>query len=337
MSKKLSLILIVACFFHSTIKAQPGIDIAGVYNSTTRQPEGSPRLYVLDNKKFIITFFGGMRIGNWQVLNDSIIEFRILAPTERFEVYGRQNPQKTDSVRLFISDADQFRDSSYVGLINNKAARQTLHKVFNSDANCFDWPHIAMVSESHADSIVLRTHVYKQEINKWQTENAVFPVPEGYNDFILIKNTIPSDMPPFYGVLRNGMLYTDDFHSNKRPLSDWDEDQDIRQFVQKVITCMDRPDTLYYNGSYNNSTGESDEYCNNPDINLVNFRYDKARNAMVLKNVKDDELGSSDDSYHDWRIVYFFVKLKGAFNSTGNYSRIEKPLLIYKCGSEDDE
>src|SRR5690606_39325255 len=121
----------------STVMAQNNTDITGVYTLGSA-PEGSSLLWVLENGKYAVTYFGGFHIGIWKK-KDKIFEFNPAVKEDKFELYGRKNKHLKDQSRIFFSG---FEDTDVFVSFTNEGEPLKMKRVFNEDANCFRFPYI---------------------------------------------------------------------------------------------------------------------------------------------------------------------------------------------------
>ena len=116
--------------------------IIGMYSTSMgSNQQATAAIFVLDNNNFLEAYFGGMRKGTWKIIKDSLVEFKYTdIPASPFTLFGRQNKNIGDSVRMFFEGFNASPAAFHFG--NLKCRMPLMTKVFNDDANCISFPNV---------------------------------------------------------------------------------------------------------------------------------------------------------------------------------------------------
>ena len=207
-------------------------DIVGVYKVQSDDPMGGVTTVLLPDKTFVISYFGGMQKGKWE-LNDQIVLLTHSAEPQ-FALYGRKLSSLGNKTQInFQIEPD---NDAMVGLDSNK--KTSLKPVFNQDANCFDYPYIFTQEKEliqlHAAQGTNGRTDHDPE-GKPYAQVYHFNIFGAYNDLILINlSSEYTTNSSSHAIYKDGMLYMDngDEGTQKRPMESLnEEDTDyIKQF-----------------------------------------------------------------------------------------------------------
>lgn len=110
----------------------------GLYNDrgTSGDGLGGSTLAILDDGTFAAAAFGTLVTGHWAIdKKNQLLTLYPLNPEAPFAVYGRENPEITEGMRLiYTRDGD---DDVYIGQYP-----EAMKRLFNEGANCFLFPNI---------------------------------------------------------------------------------------------------------------------------------------------------------------------------------------------------
>lgn len=281
----------------STLMAQNNTNITGVYTLGSA-PEGSSLLWVLENGKYAITYFGGVQVGSWKK-KDQKFEFNPAVKEDKFELYGRKSKHLEVKSRIFFSG---FEDTDvFVGFTNLREPLK-MKRVFNEDANCFGFPYV------HTLDKIPGIISFMYAVNGKESVVYTFENPLGYNDFAVLNyvRSTQSEEMSFTAVYKDNRLqilnnYSGDNDSyEKKPLPQ--EGEDIDFLTEITSKDMTSPETIYYNPSYMNFEGKPGEF----------YEYNDEKGVYIIPDYYEegDEYDDSEDSFDKMTVIFPFQTIK---------------------------
>ncbi|KAF5305967.1 hypothetical protein FQR65_LT18641 [Abscondita terminalis] len=138
-------------------------DIEGVYNG------GGTSFIIKKDNTFLVVAMGTLIKGIWGI-DKNIITLTPKNPDAPFYLYARKNPDIKGGMRLMISGNDSD-NNIYVGTFPNKMKR-----LFNEEANCFDYPYVHSIERTSRNSDFYRSDEIGQSLSGKSAEyDAAFP------------------------------------------------------------------------------------------------------------------------------------------------------------------
>ncbi|MDY3548942.1 hypothetical protein PG291_10040 [Riemerella anatipestifer] len=294
--------------FTSYSNAQTTKQIAGEYEN---------ELYIYEDGTF---FAGGMHsfvLGTIEFEGDFIklIKHR---PKHKFALYGRK-----ENSRVY-GNTIMFQGFEYNGLVNFSEKNNPptmMQRVFNENANCFDWPFFYDNSED------CKTIYFTDESDKQLYK---FELPEDYRDFVAFRFNFEDDPnlnEPIIAKVSKDFNSISFYDSNeklmKKPLT-----QEALETKEMVFSMYERvyPEGKYYycNPAYNMFEEEG------IDINQYEeFGY-KGEGKFHLKGSEAYPEGERfENDYHDNTIIYRYEKIVPEIVEKTKYSIRE--TSIFEC------
>jgi hypothetical protein len=304
--------------------AQPP-NITGQYNRSHRgDPQGASALFVLENHRYVITYFGGAQVGKWEINNDLVTLTPFHYP-HRYALFGRHNKKLGDSVRVFFSNFDE--DETFIRLGAATHDKPVLKRVFNKSANCVPFPSVTTL-KSNADSISLSAKPYVDSREDQATTQPVYTFinKEKYNDFVAYYFPQRKEERPMQARIKGNRLYfREDDYSEKGPFRRGED----KEFAEQLSQGDFNPDTVLYNPWY--------KQCGREVYDTFNYRYDAAKGAYInfLNYTEGEENTKDDESFNRTFIVYPFKNLREFSVQQQQFAIDEKPLFLAKCREED--
>ncbi|SHF80897.1 hypothetical protein [Pedobacter caeni] len=289
-------------------------DITGVYNRSHKgDPHGASHLFVLENNRFVVTFFGGAIAGTWNITKGNLVEFKPDVPKQKIYLYGRHNKDIKDSCRIFFQGFEN--NETFIGF-EDKAP---LRRVFNPSPNCFSYPYVYKFP--HIPGQMIMADKEDKEPNEKQNETSskniyTFKNTKKYNDFVAYYFEEHNDRRPFYAKIKEKQLFLSEDHAaQKRPLSENTKDL---IFIKNIANMPQETNSVMYNPFY--------EECRE-DIakDTLNWRFEQNKNAYInfLNYVEGED--------NTTKIVYEFQHLPVTGKSAGAIAIDEVPLFVVKC------
>lgn len=292
-------------------------NIAGVYNRSHQgDPLGASYLYVLDNHKFVVTYFGGALTGSWSFIRENVVEFKPFVSPEQFKIYGRHHKALGDSCRIFFRGF--YDEETFIGFDQIAQEKPVLRRVFNPSPNCFSYPYVFKFTKVPGQlSFSDKLFAYDKEENQKQVLRAIygFDNPENYNDFVAYYMKTRSDDRPFYAMVKDNQLYFDKMNPSKRgPLPEKGEDL---EFINFIAASPGIPKEVFYSPFYK----ESDEDVTHDEMN---WKFNEQKNAWInFLNYHEGEELVNRDQYDYNRVVILYQ-----YRELPVSSQIIKPFVI---------
>jgi hypothetical protein len=305
------LILLGICMTNIS-NAQNSDNIEGVYNLGSSSPESGSHLIVLANGRYGITYFGGVQLGKWHLIEGDVYEFTPINDSE-FELYGRHSKNLGNRTRIFFNGFEN--GETLIGLNSEKEDELKMDRVFNTDANCFSFPYVYTFEAKSNKLSFLAIEDYSD------AEITTFSNPEGYNDLIANFNESDEHADPFEVLFKEEKMYfSEEKYSARDPFEEDDEDMG---FLLSIINKTDSKDEIYLNPAYNRLEG------NINDSHVFN----EQKGAFIDANhyVEGDEDVDSDNSYDNMSIIYRFEALNDYRQEEINYKINKKSLFQVSC------
>ena len=182
---KIFSLLFLILFITNSVESQEltNSDIIGVYSQPHSNPEGGETLIVFPDNTYVIVYFGGFQKGKWILKSEKIQLEKITEPV--FALYGRKQESLKHQTRInFHVDSD---NEALVSL--NSKTIKNLRPVFNTNANCFDYPYQITLKNNlnHLQAAQL-VDVDTYDINQKEINTTLYDFKnlEGFNDYILV-------------------------------------------------------------------------------------------------------------------------------------------------------
>ncbi|MCP4460103.1 MAG: hypothetical protein GY816_19080 [Cytophagales bacterium] len=302
--------------------AQNSPVIAGLYDLGSSGPEGGSHLVVLENGDYAITHFGGIQIGKWIRVEDSVFKFTPNVKENKFELYGRHSKDLGDKTKILFGGFEN--GETFIQLNKEKEKETTMQRVFNSGANCFSPPYVHTF-ETNALSISFMSIQYENP------DRTIITItnPEGYNDFMASFIEVNDyESRPFIATFRDEELHFEEGNSQLRsPLDQMGEDLD---FIKNLIEMESNRDTLYLNPFYN-PFGQIDDEVQ-IDIHAYHV-FNEQKNAFIDPEyyVEGVEHTTPEESYEDMSIIYSYSLLKEFSKKSDKYEINEESLFYASC------
>jgi len=306
----------------SITNAQNNATITGTYSLGSHAPEGGSHLIVLEDGNYAIAYFGGIQTGKWELTKNSIYRFSPNIKESKFELFGRHNKDLKGSTKIFFTGFENSQ--TFIQLRTTKEEYYTMQRVFNVDANCFDFPYVHTF-EAATSSISLMFDSYEEGRSKIIT----FKNPEGYNDFLANYVEVSSyEARPFYATFKDNSLHFEDNNDSERtPLNENDEDV---KFLKNMINKETNRDIIYINPSYN-IFGGLDSEEETLDIHEKHV-FNEQKNAFISKSyVEGNEYIRSDESFHNMSIIYAYKVLKEFSKTSAKFNIDENSIFQVSC------
>ncbi|PKV49134.1 hypothetical protein ATE84_1151 [Aquimarina sp. MAR_2010_214] len=290
--------------------AQNKEDIVGLYSLGSHSPEGGSHLFVLENGKFVITYFGGVQVGQWKKERDHTFLFTPNVKTNQFELYGRHNKNIKDSLKISFMGFEESQN--FVGLKKTKDDVHIMKQVFNEDANCFNYPYVE-IFKKHTDIISFMTsnEEMKATIIDFDTKN--------FNDFIAYFFPSENEAYPFYAKLKENKLYLDENeYSEKHPLPA--EGEDI-EFIRAIANKNTSEDKIFCNPSYNKFEGNIND----------SYVFNKEKEAYIHPDYYTEGDEFKEDTYDNLSIIYEYQACTNDLSKNIDFKIEDKPIFQVNC------
>lgn len=257
----------------------------------------SAGIWILEDGQFLLYGNAMLVFGRYHI-HQNYIEF---LPDRRdmFEIYGHHNPELNSGESRF--NYFNFEDGNTFAQYD----QDSIHRVFNIDANCFP------------EHIFIRTNTIPQDISLYAApepwyDNYFAMIPrerwsfgnkEMYNDFILVYNHIDRERLPFYGATEGTKLILSNFggEDGYRKQDDNEEDNDWQEILllkEEYKAYQAYGDDLYSNRNFKISQPE-----------LKNYTLDESTNQYMVADTSFNAEYFAQDPYHDDRMLRKYVKM----------------------------
>ncbi|PRD48537.1 hypothetical protein [Sphingobacterium haloxyli] len=189
---------------------------------------------LFDDGQFLLYGYATAVFGRYTKNGDKILFYP--ARRDLFEVYGHRNPQ---------IEGEQSR-WQFIGFEEGATFAQfdqdSIHRVFNVDANCFTYPYITNRTQL-VEHITLRDQA--EGSSTFKTFH--FANTAAYNDFVLVYNKISDEQHDFVGRLEDNVLKLSNYGGDNGYLKQ-EEDKEWEEILQ--FKAQHEQATTYRENSY---------------------------------------------------------------------------------------
>lgn len=313
-------ILFLLFFLPFAALSQADNRVTGAYAMGNGDPQGGSHMYLMDNHKYVIAYFGGAQVGKWAISGDSIVLFTPDDDPDRFVLYGRHNKDLKDSLRIhFLGFYD---DETFMS--TGQGGNSLLRRVFNPEPNCFSYPYVASFARKPGDISFSFLPYRDNRPAAYVPTIYTFHHEEPQNDFIAYYRKEKLDDRPFVALIRaGGLVFNGERLVEKRPLDLKGEDL---QLVTMLSNTVNNPLEMWTNPWYN-------EYMQ--DIkDDSNYEFNEAKGAYINKwNYKEGEeyRGEEQDAYNKMNIIYPYSKVLALTKQQHTFRIDATPLFFVTC------
>jgi len=297
--------------------------VAGRYGS-------SSGICLFDDGKFLLYGYATIVFGSYGFEKDYLNFYP--DKQERFLVFATRHSEIGRNAGLYFQGFDD--GSTFV-----QFDADSMQRVFNQDANCFNNPYIytAVTTPTIITLFEQPSEQYwyqNAEPNAWK-----FNIEKGYNSFMLFYNEPKRERQNFTAMIElvdgEKVLKLSNYggdegfvgHQSEEDDNNWKE---ILEMKSQYYSAFEYRDTLYANYDYNTFNIHENE----------NYRYDEDNDRYVDILKKDNDSYYHGDTYSDSRFLKKFVKVKPASKDSAAFDehKVKSKTLFYTaCDEEIDE
>ncbi|WP_121906808.1 hypothetical protein [Ulvibacter antarcticus] len=238
---------LVFCFSIGCLSQNNENDITGSYYMSSGNPEGGTNMIVMPNNTFVVSYFGGMRKGTWE-LKDNKYKFTYHVEP-KFVLYGRHNTNLQDTVMVNMSvDANKE-----LAIRFNSDSVGAFSPIFNKGANCFSYPYIYKQHETIniLDAYAPNLNYYHEGEISNSPEFYSFRIKEAYNDFILVGlSSEYSRAGSFNAVYKDGIMDIENQGKVKKSIDYKDIGEEDLLYIQEYTKTEILPKLLEYGNEF---------------------------------------------------------------------------------------
>lgn len=285
-------------------------DLEGIYAMGGSIMDGGAALYMFENGRYCMLFYGGLLVGNWELRN-GFIEMQLELPEHHFAIYGRKNPNLKGRAKIYFANFENgntfFQPDFQVNLDKKMKA------VFNENANCFSYPYVW-----EGDSFA--TAAFARKLHD-ETEIVVFDNADKYNDFMVYFTETAGPAEIQYAEFRENKLRIDGAEwMDKSPFEEGEDLEMVKHFAEQVS----QKDTIYRNAAYH----LSEEL----PMDLESYTYN-AEKAAYLSDLYEEgeEFWDREKAFHRMTVLYSFSRLKVKETIKGEIQKEEGSVFYSVC------
>ncbi len=297
--------------------------VAGRYGS-------SSGICLFDDGKFLLYGYATMVFGTYSFEKDYLNFYP--DKQERFVLFATKHREIGRNASLYFQGFEE--GSTYV-----QFGMDSMQRVFNPGANCFNNPYIYTAVTTPATITFFERpseeYWYQHaEPNVWK-----FNIEKGYNSFMLFYNEPKKERQDFTAMIElvdgEKVLKLSNYggdegfvgHQNDEDDNNWNE---ILEMKRQYYSAFEHGDTLYANYDYNIFNIHENE----------NYRYDEDNDRYVDILNKDNDSYYQGDTYNDSRFLKKFVKVKPVSKDSIAFDehKVKSKTLFYTaCDEEIDK
>lgn len=257
---------------------------------------GSSGICLFEDGRFLLYGYATIVFGSYVFEKDDLL----FHPDrlDSFQLFGTQNPALGDSMQMnFVG----FEERETLIQFN----KDSIHRIFNADANCFDFPYIYRNATAVSSLELLAK---KDEMNEAGIYQKFAYQNDGKcNDFLLIYNKPQRAREDFSANLHkdgeNLVIKLSNYGGEKGFLrnnandnqEDWREILNLKKQYESADSAQ--PKELFCNAQYNTF-----------DADLQNYHFDTKTNQYVSKFAKENEGYDVNNGYQDDRYLRKYLQ-----------------------------
>lgn len=298
---------------------------AGRYGSS----EG---ICLFEDGRFMLYGYATAVFGKYVVEKDQLL----FSPDQRplFEVYATHNTSIGNSMRVNFAGFDGSH-SSFV-----RFGKDSVHRVFNEDANCFDAPFVyelpAKVSEFTLGDAMEEQYWNKGAAsNTWQYSNQ-----EGYNDFIFAYNAPAREYQDFRGVITRSedgeAIQLSNYGGEHGYFKNKQDEGELQQWKEILAMKKEAEEGVkkVANGVYAN------EHYHIFLRDLQHYTFNREANQYISKDAAANAAYFRDNQYNDDRYLRHYTKLLPTTKNTKGFNVNEiagTSIFFTVCGEGSEK
>ncbi len=286
-------------------------------------PEGGARLYILEDNKFAIGYFGGAQIGHWKIVKGQFLHLIPLRPKYPFAIYGRHNPNIKDSTKIVFK---RFGRSPHSFIHLGKLDQVThLTPVYNKDYNCSSYPSKTIVEGIH-EEISLAYKIWYGEEKSNELELFSFQNPKAYNDFVVYGYIDNYKLKPLRVIIDGDkLIFGKNEYTTRRPF----EDDESESLIKEISGAYNEFTTIskYYNLGYK----EFDEETILSEIYTYNSRDNTYISSYYDCKTEEGKDCYKADDYDNVKVVNKYDVLQNISTSKKKYMIHDESLIYSVC------
>ena len=302
--------IMLMTIFTSCSNAQNTKQIAGGYENG---------LYIYEDGTFLAGGMNSVVFGTVEFEGD-VIKLIKNRPKYKFALYGRKENSRVYGNTIMFQG---FEHNGLVNLLENNNPPTVMQRVFNENANCFDWPFFYDNGED------CKTIYFADESDKQMYK---FELPEDYRDFVAFRFNFEDDPilnEPIVAKVSKDFnsisIYGSDKKLTKKPLT-----QEALETKKMVFSMHERayPEGKYYycNPAYNIFEEQG------IDISQYEEFGNKGEGTFHLKGSNAYPKGERfENDYQDNSIIYRYEKIEPKIVENTKYSINKKSIFVSEC------
>ena len=302
--------IMLMTIFTSCSNAQNTKQIAGGYENG---------LYIYEDGTFLAGGMNSVVFGTVEFEGD-VIKLIKHRPKYKFALYGRKENSRVYGNTIMFQG---FEHNGLVNLLENNNPPTIMQRVFNENANCFDWPFFYDNGED------CKTIYFADESDKQMYK---FELPEDYRDFVAFRFNFEDDPilnEPIVAKVSKDFnsisIYGSDKKLTKKPLT-----QEALETKKMVFSMHERayPEGKYYycNPAYNIFEEQG------IDISQYEEFGNKGEGTFHLKGSNAYPKGERfENDYQDNSIIYRYEKIEPKIVENTKYSINKKSIFVSEC------
>lgn len=279
---------------------------------------GNEGICLFEDGRFVLYGYATAIFGHYKIDQDRL--FFYPDKFDLFEVMAHHNPTLGVRSRMVFMGFEE-------GITRVKLDQDSVRRVFNDDANCFDHPfvkenahtpaHIRLYGEDHREDSTLVS---------WDFVND-----KGYNEFVLLYHKPRREYEDFVGMLnkQDGQILgirlsnyggSEGYRKQNHADANWN---DILQMKEMNEASVKSANEMLCNKEY--ATFE---------VDLSAYQLDQNSNQYVHQHAADNEEYFQSNSYEDNRFLRRFIKLKSLDQNKGviiNSKLASVPIFYTAC------
>ncbi|UIR54913.1 preprotein translocase subunit SecD [Sphingobacterium sp. SRCM116780] len=308
------IILVVAMLFSITTSAQQ-MNKDPRYKQYTGRYGGNSGVCLFDDGKFMLYGYATMVFGSYGFEKDYLVFFP--EEQELFQVFAHHNNTLGDSTKINFVGFDRG------GKTFVQFDKDTVYRVFNEHANCFNGPFVYMknaIPQTFRLANALGDLIWynREPENSWYYTND-----KGYNDFILIYNKPRREYQNFFGSISTTENITVLKLSNYGGEGGYPKQKMNKDDKEQWEKAREWKNEYYHSDSIQENVIFANKHYNTFLPDSADYTYEKSSNQYINKQALENEGYFRNNQYDDDRYLRKYVKLLPKIKDTTGFSKNE--------------
>ncbi len=214
-----------------------------------RSPEGEAHLFINKHNRYAMSWFGGGIVGGWKIVKGKYLHLNPDKSQYPFYVYGRNNPDISDSTKIYFNGDFSFNTLINLGEINK--SQPILTPVFNEDANCKTY--LVEIENKYNELSLAFNVTGENEVNR-DFDIYTYKNTDDFNEFVICEYIETFYSNPIRVIIdKDKLIFGKNEITKRHPLKE-STIKEIKLF-EEITNVTNIPENVYFSSDFIESSG----------------------------------------------------------------------------------